>query len=261
MRFLGILLIVFIPACSPPRTGQETAPQPPKFASPHGYTRETANRKFTFVMLAPAGADLNALPHSYQSQSEELAKKYRTSGLYRTGETAPEWTYGGPYSFEVFPANDGIHLAVLEGESWFTSQFVSGQKLPAEEETKQLDSAAVTFYRIGEKLKSHSVREVVGDAKRLRHSPQHVQWRAGEAIVEKTGRFVIYSQDAQKIVFDMSTGEIRSKESAGTDAKYFLAAVGAITVVAVLLAIRWLVRDPKVDRNSVATLAEPPFAP
>ena len=259
MRLTALLLCSLLTGCVPASTGP--APNPPQFATPHGYTRETGNQKFTFVMLAPAGADLNALPRSYQLQTEEMAKKYPASGLYRTGETSPVWTYTGPYAYEVFPANDGIHLVVLEGDSWFTSQFVSGQKLPVDVDTKQLDSPAVTFYRAGEKVKTHTVREVVGDVTKLRHSPQHVQWRAGEAIVEKTGRFVLYSQDAQKVVFDIDSGELRTKEPAGSDAKYFLAAIGAITVITVLLAIRWLIRSPKPDRNPVGTLAEPPLAP
>lgn len=256
MRVSAILLFAFTAAVA---TAQE--PAPPRFATPHGYQRATANKQFTFVMLAPPGADLTKLPRSYQAQSEELAAKYPATGLYKTGETTPVWTYSGPYAYDVFPANDGIHLAVLEGESWFTSQFVSGQKLPAELERTQLDSPAVTIYKGGTKLASHTIRDVVGDVARLRHSPQHVQWRAGEAIVERTGRFVLYTQDSQKVVFDLTTGAMLSKEPAGQDAKYFLAAIAGVTVVTVLLAVRWLVRSPKPAGDPVGALDAPRAAP
>ena len=74
MRLTALLLCSLLTGCVPASTGP--APNPPQFATPHGYTRETGNQKFTFVMLAPAGADLNALPRSYQLQTEEMAKKY-----------------------------------------------------------------------------------------------------------------------------------------------------------------------------------------
>lgn len=243
MRFIACFSVVIV--CSP-----AIAQQPePKFAHPHGYTRETTNKKFTFVMLAPPNADLSKLPYSYQARTEELAKKYPASGLYKTGELTPVWKYTGPFAYEVYPANDGIHLAVVEGESWFTSQFVSGTKLPADVEKSQLDSPAVTFYQQGTPICSHTVREIVLDTERLRHSPQHVQWRAGEAIVERSNRFLMYTQDAQKIFFDMETGKLLSKEPAGGNAKYYLAAIGAVTCVAVFLAIVWLVRTPKTVVN------------
>ena len=256
MRVSAFLLIAFT---APLAHAQE--PAPPRFATPHGYTRPTANRQFTFVMLAPPGADLSKLPRSYQAQSEELASQYPASGLYRAGETTPVWSYAGPYAYDVFPLNDGTHLAVLEGESWFTSQFVSGQKLPAELERAQLDSPAVTLYKNGTRLASHTVRDVVGDVKALRHSPQHIQWRAGGAVVERTGRFVLHTQDGLKVVFDLSTGAMLSKEPAGQDAKYFLAAIGGVTVATVLLGVRWLVRGPKPAALPDGALASPPPAP
>jgi hypothetical protein len=258
VRVSAFLFVSFL-VPTPVLCAQE--PPPPRFATPHGYQRPTANRQFAFVMLAPPGTDLTKLPRSYQAQTEELAAKYPASGLYRTGETTPVWTYNGPYAYDVFPANDGIHLAVLEGESWFTSQFVSGQKLAADVEKAQLDSPAVTIYKGGTKLASHTIRDVVSDVARLRHSPQHVQWRAGEAIVERTGRFVLYTQDSQKVVFDLTTGALLSKEPAGQDAKYFLAAVAVVTVVTVLLGVRWLVRGPKPAVLPAGALAGPPPAP
>ncbi|MFO0938583.1 MAG: hypothetical protein U0798_18925 [Gemmataceae bacterium] len=261
MRFTAFLILLLIPACSPPRPEQELVTGPPRFAIPHGYQHETADGRFTFVMLPPAQSDMADLPYKYKLQTEELRKKYPVSGLYRHGETVPVWEYRGAYSYDVFPSNDGIHMAVLEGDSWFTSQFVSGQRLPVEMERSQLDSPAVSFYRSGDRLKTYSVREIVGNAATLRHSPQHVQWRAGEGVVEKNGRFWMYTQDAQKVIFDLKTGELLSKESAGANAKYFLAAIASLTIVTVLLAIRWLVRGPKPERNSAETLAGAPAAP
>lgn len=245
MRFAVLVLLVV----SPTALGQE----PPRFAHPHGYTRPTENGQYTFVMLAPAGTDLAKLP-DYRKQTEELAKRYPASGLYKTGETTPVWTYPGPYAYEANHANDGVHLAVLEGESWFTSQFVSSQRLPAEVERAQLDAPAVSFYANGKLLKSHSIRSFT-DPTKLRHSPQHVQWRAGEGLVEKAGRFVVFTQDGRKVTFNLQTGDLISNEPAGQGAKYYLAAILGLTVIFVLVAVVFLVRTPKSAGTAAGALA------
>lgn len=245
MRFAVLSLLVVTSAA----LGQE----PPRFAYPYGYTRPSDNGQYTFVMLAPAGTDLTKLP-DYRKQTEELAKQYPASGLYKTGETTPVWTYSGPYAYEATPANDGVHLAVLNGESWFTSQFVSAQRLPAEAEQAQLDAPAISFYENGNLLKSHNLRSFTEPAK-LRHSPQHVQWRAGEGLVEKTGRFVVFTQDGRKVTFDLASGDLVSNEPAGQGAKYFLAAILGLTVIFVLVAVLFLVRAPKSAGTAAGALA------
>ena len=245
MRFAVLVLLIVVPTT----LGQE----PPRFAYPHGYTRPSENGQYTFVMLAPAGADLSKLP-DYRKQTEELAKQYPSSGLYKTGETTPVWTYSGSYVYEANPANDGVHLAVLEGESWFTSQFVSAQRLPAEVETAQLDAPAVSFYANGKHLKSHTLRSFTDPAK-LRHSPQQVQWRAGEGLVEKAGRFVVFTQDGRKVTFDLQTGDLVSNEPAGQGTKYYLAAILGLTVIFVLVAVVFLIRTPKSAGTTAGALA------
>jgi hypothetical protein len=227
--------------------------EPPRFAYPYGYTQQSENGQYTFVMLAPAGSDLSKLP-DYRKQTEDLAKRYPASGMYKTGETTPVWTYSGPYAYEANPANDGVHLAVLEGESWFTSQFVSSQRLPSEVEQAQLDAPAVSFYANGQLLKSHSLRSICDPAK-LRHSPQHVQWRAGEGLVEKAGRYVVFTQDGRKVTFNLQTGDLISNEPAGQGAKYYLAAILGLTVIFVLVAVIFLVRKPKSAGTPAGALA------
>lgn len=245
MRFAFLLLLVVSPAA----IGQV----PPRFAHPYGYTQPTENGQYTFVMLAPAGTDLAKLP-DYRKQTEDLAKRYPASGLYKSGETTPVWTYSGPYAYEATPANDGVHLAVLNGESWFTSQFVSSHRLPAEVEQIQLDAPAVSFYANGKLLKSHNLRSFTDPAK-LRHSPQHVQWRAGEGLVEKSGRFVVFTQDGRKVTFQLQTGDLVSNEPAGQGAKYYLAAILGLTVIFVLVAVVFLVRTPKSAGTAAGALA------
>jgi hypothetical protein len=242
-RGFGLLLLVA--GIGSPAPAQ--APAKPEFAVPHGYTRESANRKYLFVMRPPAGMDLAKLPRAYQAQSEELVKTYPTSGLYLRDDpaAAPVWTYSGPYAFDVVPANDGIHLVVIEGSSWYTSQFISARRLPPEEEQRQLDGPAISFYANGRLLKSHCVRDLVGDPDRLKHSAEHVQWRAGEGLVERSNRFIVYTQDAQRVDFDLTTGELLSKQPAARGATYYFAALMGASIVIVLLFIRWLVRAPR----------------
>jgi hypothetical protein len=179
----------------------------------------------------------------YREQTERLQATYPSSGVYRRGEKTPIWEYHGPYIYDAYVSNDGENLVAIEGESWFTASFVSGTLLPEEAAQKQFDSPAVTFYKYGEKVRSYTVREIVTDVAKLRHSPKDVQWRAGEGMVIQTDILNLFTQDGTRCRFNVKTGElIEKKINDYTNQKIAFGVIFVVIAIVILAAIRWLVR-------------------
>ena len=88
------------------RPGLAEKPNP---VYPVTYSTPSPDEQFLFVMLAPPSGDATQNPDNNE-HAKELRKKYPQSGMYRNdGSTDPLWAVDW-YDYEVFPANDGIHL-------------------------------------------------------------------------------------------------------------------------------------------------------
>lgn len=240
-----LTLILLTPVVSAQQDRDRSLPRP-KEPIPYAYTCPSADKRSLFVMLPPVEIDLEKQEPAYRAQTDRLRKTYGRSGLYRPGETTPVWTYDGPYTFDAVVANDGRSLIVIHGQSWFTASFPMAARLPAAEEKTQLDSLAVSFYRDGTRLKSYTVRELVGDPALVKNSISHLQWRAGEGLVEDKGIFRLHTQDRQLCLFDIATGELIEKKTVDyARQKAMFGILFAVITVGVLIAIRWLVRGPR----------------
>jgi hypothetical protein len=227
-------------------TAQAPLPRPSD-PIPYAYTQPSTNGQYFAVMLPPEGGTSDARQIAvYREQTAKLKRAYPASGLYRKGESTPLWTYPGEYCFDCFVSNDGETIVVIHGASWFTAGFPKAAKLNAEEEAAQLDGPAVSFYRRSGLAKEYTVRQLVGDPAKLRHSIAHVQWRAGEGINDAKGTFNLFTQDGQRCRFDLATGELLEKSVVDyTAQKIVFGIIFAVVAVATIAAIRWLVKGPK----------------
>ena len=184
---------------------------------PVSYTKPVADGKYTFVMLGDPASEAKQSP-SAQAEFRALREKYLRSGLYPADGREPLWPLDAPYApyDNTFLAADGVHLARLEGEWWVERDYPSPfKRLPAEEEKKQFDAAAVGFYENGKLVKSYPLKDLVTNPLDLKHSPRFVLWAAGGVLNESAGRFVVMTQDATRVAFDYRTGEVIARDRIG----------------------------------------------
>ena len=208
-----------------------------EFPKPLSYA-EAVGDGYIFVMHGPADAD--ASPGD-AVQLAALKEKYPASGLYSAADGAAVWTTDAPYapSANAFPSTDGVHLALIEGDWWTTKEYVAPKRLPAEREQAQLASPAVSLYANGQLLKRYTVNDIVTDPARFEHTPEHVLWAAGAALNEDAGQFVVMTQDANQITFDVATGEIVARKKVGLGNPLTVWLVAVIGGLAVLILAVW----------------------
>lgn len=208
---------------------------------PYGYAKPTPDGAHVFVMLAPT-VWLDRLPALYRDESRRLAATYPKSGLFPKGGTTPLWTVDW-YSFRVYPLSDGVHAVRLYAESTLTAHYIAN-RLPKDEEDRQLSGRAVGFYANGKLLREYRVHELVTDPAGLKHSMKHVIWIAGEVLDRGGTRFILNTQDQNQITFDATTGDVLSRTRLGLASPrmpYILAGTAALTI-AFAAGLVWSVR-------------------
>jgi hypothetical protein len=189
---------------------------------PTSYAKPVPGGRFVFVMLGDAAVEQDPAKvkdPADRAKFRELREKHPRTGLYREGTGELVWAVeaeGYAPIDSVFPASDGVHLVRVDGEWWKTKDFPGGRvRPPAEEQQRQLDSPGVSFFAHGKLLKAHTVRELVDDPARLDFSPDHVLWMAGAVLNEDTGRFLLFTQDSNRVTFDYRTGEVVGRQKVG----------------------------------------------
>jgi hypothetical protein len=189
---------------------------------PTSYAKPVPGGKYVFVMLGNAAVEQDPAKvkdAADRDRFRDLRLKYPVTGLYREGTNDLVWAVEGDAFAPldaVFPASDGVHLVRVDGEWWKTKDFPGGRLRPsAEEQQRQLDAPGVSFFAHGKRLKAHPVRELVDDPAKLEFSPDHVLWMASAVLNEDTGRFLLFTQDANRVTFDYKTGDVISKQKAG----------------------------------------------
>lgn len=182
----------------------------------YSYTKPVDGGKFLFVQLGDPDAEAKESDSAARQGFADLRARYRSSGLYPVDGTEPLWTIDGfgPYD-SVFPASDGIHLVRIEGEWWRTRSFPGKRRLPADVEELQLNGPALSFFASGKKLKTYNLHELIQEPLQLPHTPEHILWPAGAALNTDSGKFVILTQDRQRLAYDYKTGELLTRETVG----------------------------------------------
>jgi hypothetical protein len=178
-------------------------PVPSVFPSP--------NENYRLVLVPPKTTDPRLKENAAQ---QEIRQQYTTSGLYELGGSKPLWTVDW-FDYENFPANDGIHLVRFHGQNSIWRPYPSPKKLPDELIAEQLSSPAVSFYKKGELLRTYTVRELVERPNDLPHTMKFILWNAGGVYTKDGERFVLMTQDARQLFFDVTTGKILESRDAG----------------------------------------------
>ena len=151
---IPVLLLAATPAAARP------------LPAPLTYAKPTAAG--VLVQLGDPAEEAKITDPAIVAAFRTVRDKYAKSGLYRqSGELV--WELNAPYApiDNVFPAADGVHLARLEGDWWIERDYPSDtNRLPAEEETRQLAAPAVGFYANGRLVRTHPVRELLTNTPR-----------------------------------------------------------------------------------------------
>jgi hypothetical protein len=213
----------------------------PKPVYPVTYSTPSPNGQFLFVLLAPPSGD-PALDPDNTDHAKQLRTTYPASGMYRNdGSTAPLWTVEW-YDYAVFPADDGVHL-VREHGSARLATFI-GKRMPEDKAREQLDGPALSFLENGKVLKTYTVRELVTTPDELPHSLTHVMWMSDGTVTRDGRRFVLTTQDAHQVVFDLATGEVVGRKKLGLGGGQIWVVRGLMAFVALFViaaVVRWLV--------------------
>jgi hypothetical protein len=207
-----------------------------------GYTKPVGGGAFTFVQLGDAAAEAKVADAAARFDFSALRMKYPKTGLYRGDTTELVWAVEGggfsPYDY-TYPASDGVHLVRFEGEWWKTKDFPGQARLPADDANRQLDGPGLAFFANGKLLRRYTVRELVTEAERLPHTPEHVLWTSGGVLNEGKGTFLLLTQDAYRITFDYRTGEVVSKAAGGLGNPLMTPILIACGVLSALLVGAW----------------------
>jgi hypothetical protein len=213
------------------------------FPEPLSYAKPSSCGRFVFVVFGDP-AEEQKLPDGDMKRKVLAARAtYPKPGLYAAGDpTRPLWESDGRYAPDenVYVPVGGEPVVRLDGEWWKTRYYVAGQRerLPPEVEQSQLDAPAVSFLsRAG--VRSYPLKDVIRDKDRLPHSPQHIVWPGGAVLNEQTGQFLLYTQDAHRVIFDARTGDVLSRGEVGFGSRFAQNTVIVTLGLTVLIAVGW----------------------
>ena len=204
------------------------------------YWHPVPGGKYVFVMLGDAAEEAKT-PADKQAQFRDLRAKYAKTGLYQADTAELMWAVEGfaPYD-GVFPAPDGVHFVRLEGEWWRTYRYPAKKRLPEDVEAKQLAAPAVSFFANGKLIRTYTVNDLITDPAGLLHTPEHVLWKSDASLNDAAGRFIVFTHDSNRIVFDYKTGEVVSRTKAGLGNPMMRVILGATAALIALMIGGWV---------------------
>jgi hypothetical protein len=204
---------------------------------PISYAKPTPGGQFILAVFGSAEAEAALKPSEMKRQAEDVRKKYAVPGMYTSDGKLVYPLQGYTPDDNVYLTADGRSVARIEGDWWQTRAYPAGTRLAPEEEQRQLDAPAVSLYAAGKLLKSYPLKELLNDPSVVPHSPKHILWPGGAVLNEKEGRFLVYTQDAQRATFDVRTGEMVAKEPMGFGNRFAQLTMILTLGLTVLLAI------------------------
>jgi hypothetical protein len=214
------------------------------FAEAISYTKPLSANKI-FVMLGDPASEEKATAKRPKEAAEiqELRKKYPKSGVYlvTTGEAVwqlPDDTFS-PFD-GTFLSVDARHLIRVEGQWWRTKDFPGGKRPSQEAQDEQLSATAISFFADGKLLKSYLLKDVLSDPAKVMHSPQHLLWYASGSLNEQTGRFLLFTQDSNRIIFNYQTGEVTNRVAVGLGNPLFTSILVVCGVLSALMLLTWV---------------------
>ncbi len=181
------------------------------------YAKPTPNGQAVLVAFGSLEAETKLKDAKTKAYAEGLRTKYAKPGLYLNNDAAtPLYELKG-YSpdEQLFLNDDGSCVIRIEGEWWKTKAYPAGKRLSAEVEAAQLDAVAVRCFRNGLVTHEYTLRELVTNPAELPNSPEHILWPAGAVLNQQTNQFHLFTQDSNKITFDIRSGEIVTRGKNG----------------------------------------------
>lgn len=165
----------------------------------HSYEQPSPDGKYIFVMLAKS--------RNRGASIDTLNKKYKHSGLYKTGGPAKAlWTVNW-YAPQVHVSSDGKHLVRI------------GRKaLSSINKQPDMTQLALAFYENGKVLSKYLIEDLVQDPNRLTKSGDSFLWSKRIAFDDASGRLSVTLVTGQDVVFNVKSGKIISIK-AGTGKK------------------------------------------
>lgn len=207
ISFLGIAYVMKRPG------GAGNAPVP----EPVSYAKPTADGRHVFVAFGDADAEAKLKDGAMKRSAADVRGRYPKPGLYRIGEPdTPVYELGGYAPDEqVYLSPDGRHVIRIEGDWWKTKAYPAGTRLPADVEQQQLDAVAVRTFTDGQQTHEYRLRDLVDNPGELPHSPEHILWPAGAVLNQSDNQFHLFTQDSNRITFDVASGAIVSRSKSG----------------------------------------------
>jgi len=154
------------------------------------------------------------------------------------------WTVSGWYSYNIFLSNNGNYLVR------------KGHWPDAFDDPVEFDKdLAVAFYNKGKLLKSYYVSDIVKDISKIQYSVSHYSYSKWENFNHWRNEFTLITNDDMIYTFDISTGEIISKEKDSffkrfnrhpNEYKYFVKYKVLATILLLFLIftfLKWLKKD------------------
>lgn len=209
---------------------------------PISYAKPTPGGQFVMVVFGSSEAEAKLKDGEMKRQAEEVRKKYARPGMYSAANATLVYALDGYTPDDnLYLTADGRHVARIEGDSWQTRAYPAGTRLPPDEEQKQLDAPAVSLFADGKLLKSYPLKELLTDPTVVSHSPKHILWPGGAVLNEREGRFLVYTQDANRATFDITTGEMIAREKMGFGNRFAQITIIVTLALTVLVAIGWAI--------------------
>lgn|GEM_PF-2201114 len=248
---LSFLLAMFALVWGFVRSGGDSGkPQGTPLPESLSYAKPSPQNRFIYVAFGSLEAEAK-LTGEAKRKSDDVRSTYAKPGLYDPAKpNEPIWTLEGYAPDEnIYLSLDGDYLVRLEGEWWKTKAYPAGTRLAADVEQAQLDAPAVSFYKQGKLLHQYALREIITQPDNITHSPAHILWPGGAVLNEAEGKFILFTQDSRRNIFDFRTGAVISQEGIGLDSKFSQIVVTSVVGLMALVALLWayfaLIRKPK----------------
>lgn len=216
LRLAGLLIFTWLSSFG---TGTSTLQAAGVIVEAVSYTKPFPDGKI-FVMLGDPAAEqrVTASKPDIAAKLKALREKFPKSGVYVEATGEPIWqlpdTVFSPYD-GTFLSDDLRHLVRIEGDWWRTKDFPGGKRPAGDVEAAQLAAPAISFFDSGKLVKTYTLREVLTLPEKVPHSPDHLLWFASGSLNEPTHKFLLFTQDAHRVVFDYRTGEVLSRDAVG----------------------------------------------
>jgi hypothetical protein len=174
---------------------------------PMTYTKESADKRFVFVMIAPDSLETELTRWNEQTKAriKDIRTRYATSGLYKNdGSKEPLWTVDWYRAGVAVPA-DGVHLV-----RFGRSPFFRGKAKPLTKEALKVEGLA--FFARGKLLREYSIAELVDRPEQLPRGASIFKWVKTRELLDGAQQFRIVTYDGNRVLFDLKTGKILKKE-------------------------------------------------